>query len=113
MYKFLPTIISLTVLGLSVAEPTLAVSLSDPLGGVSVPVIIGRVVKGVLGISGSLALIMFIYGGIIWLTSGGSPERIKKGKNTLIWAVIGMAIIFSAYMAVDLVIRALSSGETT
>jgi hypothetical protein len=95
------------------AHPALAQELTDPLGGVSIPVLIGRVIRVALGISGSVALLMFIYGGFIWLTSGGKPEAIEKGKKTLIWAVIGLAIIFTSYLAVDQIIRALSSGETS
>jgi len=94
-------------------NPALAQELTDPLGNVSIPVLIGRVIRVALGISGSVALLMFIYGGFIWLTSGGKSEAIEKGKKTLIWAVIGLVVIFTAYLAVDQVIRALTSGDVS
>jgi uncharacterized membrane protein YjfL (UPF0719 family) len=50
---------------------------------------------------------MFVYGGFTWLTSGGSAERIKKGKDILVWAVIGLVVIFASYTAVDFVLTAL------
>ncbi len=101
------TLVALVV----IINPALAQELTDPLGGASIPVLIGRVIRVALGISGSVALLMFIYGGFLWLTSGGKSEAIEKGKKTLIWAVIGLAIIFTSYLAVDQVIRALTSGE--
>ncbi len=53
-----------------------------------------------LGLTGSLALFFFIYGGYVWLTSGGSPERITKGKNIIVQSLIGILIVFGAAMAV-------------
>ncbi|MEK9158614.1 MAG: hypothetical protein AAB673_01310 [Patescibacteria group bacterium] len=69
----------------------------------------GTIIKGFLGVTGSIALVMFVYGGMMWLISGGNPDKIKKGKDVLVWAVIGLAIIFSSYFLVDLVVRALTA----
>jgi hypothetical protein len=113
MTRYLFIIISCILLGLTLAEPALAedVILTNPLGSANLPTIIGRVIRVALGISGSLALLMFIYGGFVWMTSGGSKEKIEKGRKTLVWAVIGLAVIFFAYVAVELVITALAYGE--
>ena len=87
------------------------VSLSNPLGPNTTPnSIIGRVINAVLGIIGSLALLMFVYGGITWMTSSGSPEKIKKGRDIIIWSVIGLAIIFFSYALVNFVIFDIIGG---
>lgn len=65
-----------------------------------IPQIVARIIKFILGIVGVLALIMFIYGGIVWMTSAGNIEQVKKGKNTLVWAALGLAIVFFAYSLV-------------
>jgi amino acid transporter len=83
--------------------------LPNPLGTTSISVLIGRIINGALGIVGSLALLMFIYGGIIWMTSGGNEEKVKKGKQTLIWAVLGIVIIFTSYSILNLVFEILGS----
>jgi hypothetical protein len=70
------------------------------------PELIGRIIKAVLGIVGALALAMFVFGGFTWLTSGGSPDKIKKGKDILMWAVIGLIIIFTSYTLVDFILTA-------
>ncbi len=75
-----------------------AEQLENPLGSTeSIPALIGKVIYAVMGLVGSISLAMFVYGGIVWLTSGGSPDKVKKGKDVLVWAVIGLAIIFSSY----------------
>lgn len=69
--------------------------------------IIGSAIKVFLGIVGSVALAMFFYGGYLWLISGGSSDIIKKGRETLIWATIGLVIIFGSGILVKTVINAL------
>jgi hypothetical protein len=84
------------------------VSLPNPLGTTaSIPGIIGKVISAALGIVGSLALIMFIYGGIIWMTAAGNEQNVTKGKNIIIWATLGLVIIFSSYAIVRFVLQAI------
>jgi hypothetical protein len=74
-------------------------ALSNPLGDtVNTPqALIGKVITAVIGVVGSIALLMFIYGGIIWMTSSGSSEKVKKGRDILIWSAIGLVVIFMSY----------------
>ena len=86
------------------------VSLTNPLTNTTgdvpggIPGLIGRVINGVLGVVGSLALIMFVYGGLLWMTSGGNDEKVKQGKDVLIWATLGLFIIFASYALVNFII---------
>jgi len=88
------------------------VTLTNPLGETDVRLLIARVIQGVLGISGSIALVMFIYGGILWLISGGQPNQIEKGKKVLTWAIFGIIIITGAYVITQAVFSALLTGNT-
>jgi len=72
-------------------------TLNNPLQVDTPQQLIGQIINSVLGVVGSLALLMFVYGGITWMTSSGSQEKIKKGRDIIVWAVIGLAIVFSAY----------------
>ena len=67
-----------------------------------------EIVGGLL--TGSLALLMVIYGGTIFIIAAGSQERIQKAKQILVAASIGVAIIFSAWLIVNIVIGTLTSG---
>lgn len=71
-----------------------------------------RVAQFIFGIAGSIALAMFVYGGFVWLTSAGSPDKITKGKNILVQTIIALAIIFGAYTGVQFLTGALTGGES-
>lgn len=77
--------------------PPNSTTLCNPLGNASVYTIIGRLISVVLGLVGSIALLMFIYGGVVWMTSAGAADRVKKGREAILWSVIGMAVIFASY----------------
>jgi hypothetical protein len=81
------------------------VTLPNPLGESDPRVLIGQVVRVALGIVGSLALLLFLYGGLMWLTSSGNTERIKHGRDTLVWSTIGLIVIFSSYAVVNFIIQ--------
>lgn len=86
-----------------------SVSLENPLGEkTTVEEIIGRVISAALGVVGSLALLMFIYGGFTWMMAGGNTEAVTKGRNILMWAAIGLVVIFTSYTLVRFVITSLA-----
>jgi hypothetical protein len=89
-------------------EVVLTVSLDNPIQPQSIPVLIGYIINAVLGIVGSVALIMFVYGGIVWMTAGGNEQSITKGRNILMWAAVGIVVIFSSYALVRFVIGAIT-----
>ncbi len=80
-----------------------------PAGVTSVPALIANIIKTILGVIGAVALFMFVWGGFGWLTSGGNPDKVKQGKDTLVWATIGLLVIFASYTLVDVVFRALGA----
>ncbi len=86
------------------------VNLNNPLGNTQPASLIGQIISSVLGIVGSLALVMFIYGGLIWMTAAGNSEQISKGRNILIWATIGLVVIFSSYALVHFVFSKVLGG---
>ena len=85
------------------------IKLSNPLKTTSVSVLIGNVIDAVLGIVGSLALVMFIYGGFTWMTASGNEQSVTKGKNILMWAAVGLAVIFLSYALVKFIIKAIGA----
>ncbi len=77
------------------------VSLNNPLGNVTTPQqLIGKVISAVLGVVGSLALLMFIFGGLTWMTAAGNEKKVSQGRDILMWAAIGLIVIFISYAAV-------------
>jgi hypothetical protein len=81
----------------------------DPLGGVSIPVYIGRIIAMALPVVGALFLVLFIYSGILWMTAGGEEEKVKASIKTMKNAVIGMAIVMGAYFIVTALLTGASA----
>jgi hypothetical protein len=82
--------------------------ITNPLGeGTTPQKLIGRIIEAALGIVGSIALVMFIYGGFTWMLAAGNAEAVSKGKNILIWSVIGLVIIFFSYALLQFVFTSL------
>jgi hypothetical protein len=84
-------------------------NLENPLGSnaLTPQQIYGRVIYSFMGVTGALALIMFVIGGIQWMTAAGVADRVKKGRDTLMWAVLGLIVIFSSYAILRAVLEAL------
>ena len=53
------------------------------------------------------AFVMFVYGGFTWIFSCGNTEKVKKGRDVLVAAVVGLTIAFSAFLLVDFILDAL------
>ncbi|MBU4314972.1 hypothetical protein KJ673_01045 [Patescibacteria group bacterium] len=87
------------------------VVIDNPLGQSDVRVIIGRVIQGALSVSGTLALLMVVYGGILWLTDMGTGKQIQKGKDILIWATLGIILIAGAYVITTAIFNAVLTGS--
>jgi hypothetical protein len=66
-----------------------------------------NVSRWILGIVGSLSLIMFIYGGFMFLISAGSSETVTKAKKVIVAAVIGLIIVFASYLIIKFVLGTL------
>lgn len=65
----------------------------------------------ILGLSGSIALLMFLWGGTRWVLANGNKGHIEDGKEAMVNASVGLAVIFSAYMIVTFVVAALTGQE--
>ena len=56
---------------------------------------------------GIAAVVMIIYGGYLYISSGGDAGKLAKAKNTILWAVIGLAVVVLSYAIVNFVIKTL------
>ena len=77
---------------------------------------IGGYITVAMGLLGVGFLILAIYAGILWMTARGEPKDVKKAKDILTTAVVGLIITVSAYSLTKFVIwNALMSslGSTT
>lgn len=102
-------------LGQKAAKGVTTVDLKNPLGEgrVDIRTILGDIVAAGMGILGSITLLVFVYGGFLWLTSAGSAEKVKKGSQTMMWAVVGLFLIFGSYAILGLVLEGIGAKQTS
>lgn len=75
--------------------------------------VITTITNTLLFIVGALAVIMIIFGGIRYATSGGNSSSVTAAKNTVLYAIVGLIIAFLAFAAVNWVLSVLLPGGTS
>ncbi len=80
---------------------------SNPLNlGANSPVtIIKNIINLLMGFLGLLAVCLILWGGFVYMTSGGSEDKIDQAKKIIKNGVIGLLIILSAWGVVYFVIN--------
>ena len=82
----------------------------DPIKAKSIVAIVGFFIKTIIPLSGAVALLMLIVGAIYWIISAGESEQVQKGKDTVVWALVGAVVILGSYVALSFIFKALTVG---
>lgn len=64
----------------------------------SLAMAMGTVIKTIISITGSIMMAYIIFAGWLWMTAHGQEDKISKAKNIIRGSVIGLIIVFSAYI---------------
>lgn len=63
--------------------------------------IVTNIINAALFFIGAIALIFVIWGGILYVTSGGDSEKTTQARNTLLYAIVGIVIVVLAWSIVS------------
>jgi cytochrome bd-type quinol oxidase subunit 2 len=74
--------------------------------------IVKTVINVLTVVVGVLAVIMIIYAGFRYVTSGGNDDAVKGAKNTILYAIIGLVIVALAQIIVHFVLAKLKRATT-
>ncbi len=69
----------------------------------SIPELIGVGIRIVMGIIGSIALLILIYAGFLWMTAAGNSSKEQQAMKTMLWGGMGVIIILSSYAVVQFI----------
>ena len=50
-----------------------------------------------------IAIIMIMYSGFLWMTAGGDDDKLGTARKTLIYGLVGIAVVVLAYTATSIV----------
>lgn len=71
-----------------------------------------NIVNVLLFVIGAISVIMLIIGGIRYTISAGDSGNVTAAKNTIMYALIGLAVAFLAFAIVNWVLTAITPGAT-
>jgi cysteine-rich repeat protein len=67
------------------------------LGNEDIRLVIARFIRIGLSFLGVIAVCVVLYGGFVWMTAGGDPEKVDRAKRILINGGIGLVIILMSW----------------
>lgn len=85
----------------------------DEVGGLQ-PFIWTIVLNGIqiaLTIAGWIALFFILYGGFLFITGGGNPSQVEKGRKSILNAIIGLVIALGSIAITNLIFGVISGAN--
>jgi hypothetical protein len=73
--------------------PTAIDDLESPIEATTTAKIVERTIKIIYGLLTVLLVLIIMIGGFFYLTSAGDPQRISKGKQIIVYGIIGFGIM--------------------
>ena len=75
----------------------------NPLCGIQLQNVISAIIRILLAVAALIAFIFLIIGGIKWITAGSNKEAAAEARGTLTAALIGLVIVFLAFLLLNIV----------
>ncbi len=86
--------------------------LGGSLGDNDLPVVVGKIINVVLGLLGTVAIVVILIGGFKWMTAGGNDDQVGEAKKWIFSGIIGLAIILSSWAITRFVFKSLHTAIT-
>ena len=68
-----------------------------------IPAVLQNVIVGAFAFAGIIALILIIYAGIRFVTSGGDPKQVEAARKIITYAIIGFLLILLSFAILNLI----------
>lgn len=69
-----------------------------------------NIINTVIAVLGLVAVLFVVIGGVNYTTSQGDPQKTKKAKDTILYAILGVALAVFAYTIVNFVINGITGS---
>lgn len=87
-----------------------AQGIDNPIGYDTLGDAIRAVVNAVITLSGIVAIGFLVYGGFLYITSGGDEQQIGRSKKAMGGGIIGLVLILLAYAIVRFILTGLGAS---
>lgn len=81
--------------------------------GVDPNAMVTSMIQWTIGVAGVAAAVFLVYGGISYATSTGDPGKVKKAKDMILYALIGLVIVALAEIITAFVSNMIKDANTT
>ena len=95
--------ITLLIVALGLPLVLLGTALAATAGVSNVENFIRSIITVFAGLAGLVATGFLVAGGFTYITSSGNPEHLDRGKRTITYALIGLAITIGAFVLSNIV----------
>lgn len=68
-------------------------------------VVVGQIIKSIILLIGVLFGVLVVYAGYLWMAARGNDEYVKRAKQILENAIIGLVIVIGAYAITTFVVE--------
>lgn len=75
----------------------------DPAGLNEIEQVFASLISVIVGLGFVVLLVMLIWAGIKYLTSGGEPKAIQSAHQTVSWALLGIVFMAIAWLILQLI----------
>lgn len=75
-------------------------SIPNPVDNLELGQLLGQVINFLLVWGGAVAILFVIIGGFRYIVSMGNQEGVEKARQTVLYAILGLIIIFLSYLAI-------------
>lgn len=75
------------------------------------PNVVQGILNAIIAVAGVIAVVFVVKGGVDYITSAGDAGKLKKAKDTILYAVIGLVICALAFAIVNFVIIQIIGGS--
>lgn len=69
--------------------------------------VVGKVINLLIGVVGAVAVLYMVYGGIMYMASGGDMKQLESAKAAITYSLLGLAITIGAILVVNTILAGL------
>ena len=86
------------------------IPLENPAGNAPLQSDIKNIIHAIMGVVGIVAVIVIVVGGISYIVSNGSSEKVKGARNIIMYGIIGLIVTLFAFAIVNFVLSWVNGG---
>lgn len=83
--------------------PLIAAAIDSPIGAKDFPEVVKRIGGFIQKLLIPVSVIIILYAAFLYMTAGGSEEKVKKAHKALLWAFVGIGIVLIGSGFIDII----------